>query len=208
MYKKTILMAMLTLISSISSLSHAQDAAAGKASYQVCVTCHGQKGEGNKALNAPSLGGQFDWYVERQLKNYKQGIRGADAKDIYGSQMRPMALTLPDDKAVKNVATYIKTLPAAKPVPTLGGDAANGRRLYVVCATCHGQKAEGMPALNSPRLNTLSDWYMLRQLQNYKDGIRGKHAKDVYGQQMVPMAMTLADGQAMKDVIAYILSLR
>jgi cytochrome c oxidase subunit II len=208
MYKKTILIMMLTSLSSMGNLLHAQDIRAGEASFQICKTCHGQKGEGQQALNSPSLSGQFDWYTERQLKNYKEGIRGGHPNDIYGSQMRPMALTLADDNAIKNVAAYINTLPVAKPPRTFGGDAAKGKTLYMLCATCHGQKAEGMLALNSPRLNTLSDWYMLRQLQNFKAGIRGTHPKDIYGMQMAPMAMALADEQAMKDVIAYILSLR
>ncbi len=197
----------IALLAAMNRPALAQDLAAGEASFQICKTCHGQQGEGQLALNAPSLTGQFDWYLERQLKNFKEGIRGADAKDIYGSQMRPMSMTLADDAAVKNVVAYIKTLPAAKVKSTLGGDAAKGKPLYTVCATCHGQKGEGLLALNSPRLNNQHDWYLLRQIKNFKEGIRGKHPKDVFGAQMVPMAMTLADEEAMKHVIAYINSL-
>ena len=142
------------------------------------------------------------------MQNFKAGIRGADAKDIYGSQMRPMSLTLADDAAVKNVVAYIASLPAAKVKGTLGGDAAKGKALYVVCATCHGQKAEGLTPLNGPRLNNQHDWYLLRQIKNLKDGIRGKHPKDIYGAQMAPMSATLANEQAMKDVIAYMNSLQ
>ena len=131
----------------------------------------------------------------------------ADAKDVYGSQMRPMSMTLADDNAIKNVVAYIQTLPVAKPQPTLDGDAAQGKSLYMVCATCHGQKAEGNVALNAPRLNNQHDWYLLRQLQNFKAGIRGKHPQDTYGMQMQAMSNTLADDAAMKNVIAYILSL-
>lgn len=197
----------LTLIAGVSGPAQAQDAAAGEASFVICKTCHGPNGEGQKALNAPALAGQFDWYIVRQLQNFKAGIRGAHKDDIYGSQMRPMAMTLADDNAVKNVASYIKTLPNANAPTTLGGDAAKGKPLYVVCSTCHGQKAEGNLALNSPRLNNQHDRYLLRQIKNFKAGIRGKHPKDVYGMQMGPMAMTLADDTAMKNVIAYINSL-
>lgn len=202
------LFTLFILMCSFSALSQAQDIMAGEASFQLCKTCHGRNGEGLKALNAPSLGGQFGWYIERQLQNYKHGIRGKHPNDVYGAPMRPMALTLADDSAVKNVSAYIQTLPKAKPATTLSGDVNQGKALYAVCATCHGQNAEGVPTLNSPRLDMLSDWYMLRQLKNFKAGIRGKHPKDVYGAQMVPMSMTLADEQAMKNVISYILSLR
>jgi hypothetical protein len=48
---------------------------------------------------------------------------------------------------------------------------------------------------------------MLTQLSNFKAGIRGAVPEDASGATMRPMAMTLADEQAMKDVIAYILTL-
>jgi cytochrome c oxidase subunit 2 len=87
------------------------------------------------------------------------------------------------------------------------GDAAKGKTLYGTCAACHGVNAEGNPALNSPALTGLQDWYMVRQLKNFKDGIRGSDPKDVFGAQMRPMAMTLPNDQAMEDVVAYIRSL-
>ena len=86
------------------------DLAKGKASYAVCVSCHGANGEGNKALNAPTLAGQQDWYIARQLYNFKNGIRGSHPQDMYGQQMRPMAMSLSDEKAINNIATYISTL--------------------------------------------------------------------------------------------------
>ena len=85
------------------------DATKGKASYAVCAACHGANGMGNKALNSPQIAGQEPWYLERQLKNFKGGLRGANAKDPYGMQMRPMAMTLANDEAIKNVSAYIAT---------------------------------------------------------------------------------------------------
>lgn len=88
----------------------AGDAAKGKTLFATCVACHGGGAEGNKALNAPRLAGQEDWYLVRQLKNFKDGIRGADPNDIYGQQMAPMAQLLPDDQAIADVVAYIETL--------------------------------------------------------------------------------------------------
>ena len=85
------------------------DTSAGKAAYMICQTCHGAKGEGNKALNAPKLINQQDWYMVRQLKGFKEGLRGTHPKDVYGMQMRPMSMTLADDKAINNVVSYIVT---------------------------------------------------------------------------------------------------
>ena len=80
--------------------------------------------------------------------------------------------------------------------------------LYVTCVACHGADGIGNKALNSPSLVGLQDWYIVRQLKNFKGGIRGTHPEDIYGQTMYPMSMTLADEKAMKDVAAYIISLR
>ncbi len=99
-----------TLQGSVSEKTVQGDASAGKAAYALCISCHGANGEGNSNLNAPRLAGQYDWYIVRQLQNFKKRIRGADPKDTFGQQMSPMAMTLADDKAIDNVAAYISTL--------------------------------------------------------------------------------------------------
>lgn len=87
------------------------------------------------------------------------------------------------------------------------GDAERGKALYATCGACHGANAEGMEALNAPRLAGQEEWYVIRQLKNFKEGIRGTNPKDTFGMQMAPMAMTLPNEQAMEDVAAYIKSL-
>ena len=61
-----------------------------------------------------------------------------------------------------------------------------------------------MQATNAPRLKGMSDWYMVTQLKNFRHGVRGAHAKDMYGQQMMSMAAILTDDKAIDDVVAYI----
>ncbi|MBE2253788.1 MAG: c-type cytochrome [Myxococcus sp.] len=100
--------ATLAPVKSAPSLKDA-DAAAGAGSYATCLACHGDKGQGNQALNAPPLAGQYDWYLVSQLKKFKSGIRGANPLDVTGGQMRPMSMTLPDEQAMKNVVAHIST---------------------------------------------------------------------------------------------------
>jgi cytochrome c oxidase subunit 2 len=50
----------------------------------------------------------------------------------------------------------------------------------------------------------MSDWYMARQLQNFRQGIRGEHPQDFYGSQMASMAKVLADDQAINDLVDYV----
>ena len=186
----------------------AGDAAAGKPLYTVCAACHGSQAEGNPALNAPKLSGQGDWYLKRQLKHFKNGARGTHDKDVYGKQMAPMAATLADDAAMDNVVAYIKTLQDIPAPPTVNAQTIKGQTLYATCAACHGADGRGVQAMNAPRLAGMSDWYLVTQLKNFKQGIRGAHPKDMYGPQMVSMAAILADDRATSDLVAYINTLR
>ena len=185
----------------------APDLAAGQALYAVCSACHGANGEGNVALNAPKIAGQEAWYLERQLHNFKRGLRGTNSDDSYGAQMAPMAAILVDDAAVDNVVAYITSLPDSDSPVTISGDVARGEEIFVTCKSCHGQGGQGIWALNAPRLKGANDWYMARQLDNYKRGIRGSHPQDLYGKQMSLLTIMLRDEQAINDVVAYINSL-
>jgi cytochrome c oxidase subunit II len=184
------------------------DAAAGKALFGVCTACHGAQAQGNPQLNAPKLSGQGDWYLKRQLRYFKEGARGADAKDTYGKQMAPMAATLSNDAAINNVVAYIKTLPDDPSAATVAGNVQEGQSAFRTCAVCHGADGKGNQAVNAPRLAGMSDWYLRRQLSNYKHGIRGANSKDLYGSQMAMMAAVLTSDRATDDVIAYINTLR
>ena len=86
------------------------------------------------------------------------------------------------------------------------GNAMVGSAMYGVCAACHGQQGEGVAAMNGPKLAGQSAWYLKRQIMNYKQGLRGTNEGDTFGQQMVGMVATLADEQAVDNVVAHILT--
>jgi cytochrome c553 len=88
---------------------------AGRKLYQTCAACHGAKAEGNRALEAPALAGQTDWYLVTQLEHFRSGTRGATADDAPGTQMRAAANVLPDAAAIANVVAYINTLAPRRP---------------------------------------------------------------------------------------------
>ena len=154
------------------------------------------------------MSGQGDWYLKRQLQYFKSGARGAHEKDVFGRMMAPMAATLADEAAIDNVVAYIKTLPDRPASPTVKKDAAGGSTLYGTCGTCHGADGNGLQATNAPRLKGMSDWYMVTQLKNFKQGTRGAHAGDLYGPQMMSMAAILNNERAIDNVVAYINTLK
>ena len=205
MIKRILLLA--TLVFALAVPGWSGDPIKGQAGYVICVACHGADGTGNVALNSPSIAGQEEWYLIRQIKNFKDGTRGKHPKDIYGMQMAPMSMTLTTDAAVEDVAAYINGLKAHKPEATIKGDAAKGKNHYVLCATCHGPDGKGLLAMNSPNLTIQQDWYLIRQLKNFRDGVRGTDPKDIFGMQMSPMSKTLPDEQALADVAAYVMTL-
>jgi len=195
----------LLVATALGTPALAQDVARGEELFQLCAQCHGDDGAGDPVALAPSIGGLPQWFVEGQLKKFRSGGRGTHFDDISGMRMRPMSLWLANDADVASVAAYVASLPKVHAAPTLaGGNAEVGKQKYVPCIACHGMNGEGNQALNAPPLAGMSDWYQVTSLQKFKAGVRGTNAKDTTGMLMRPMSMTLADEQAIRDVVAYI----
>ena len=86
------------------------DSGRGEAHYTVCVACHGRDGEGIEQQRAPMLSGQHAWYLARQLRNYREGLRGYHEEDAEGKLMVPLAQLLQDDEAIDDVVAFIRSL--------------------------------------------------------------------------------------------------
>ena len=190
------------------------DPARGKSLYASCIACHGQNGEGLQALNSPRLSGLKTPYLVRQLQNFRMGFRGGTSQDVYGAQMVPMAKALPDEQALEDVAAYIATLQSSNPPRTeTTGDPEKGMEEYLQCTSCHGFRGQGYkgykgetPRYDSPRLAGQYDWYIIRQLKNFRDGTRGV-TEDKPGNYMRARAITLTDDQTIRNIAAYISTL-
>jgi cytochrome c oxidase subunit 2 len=184
--------------------------ARGHELYDTCVPCHGRHGAGNEELGAPAIAGLPQWYVEAQLGKFRSGARGTHPNDMEGHRMRPMARSLNLEGDVTSVAQYVASLPVQHVPATLpGGNPTSGAERYTnVCGVCHGADGTGMEAMGAPGLLNQPDWYVIRQLDKFKSGMRGTDSTDAQGQQMAAMSSTLEDHQAMLDVIAYIRTLK
>lgn len=201
----------------------------GEVLFEVCAFCHGSLGQGGPALDAPALAGMEAWYLEAQLNAFRTRIRGTHPDDIPGLQMSIVSGMVRNDATIKSIAAYIEQMkPGAAPDLTPSGEVAGsarpfiwrskyaklvypkpadvnkGRLLYASCGTCHGNKAEGNKILRAPKLTNLSVDYLHRQLQYFKEGVRGQDPRDTYGVQMAAFAELLPDNQAIADVVAYI----
>ena len=183
-------------------------AAGGSGLYATCVPCHGARGEGVVATGAPNIAGMDAWYVERQLREFATGLRGAQPGDTYGAVMRAAAAGITSDRDRSAVAAYVAGL---RRVPASGAAAAtdNGRNYFnAICSACHGSGGLGAESLGAPRLAGVQAGYLARQLANFKSGRRGAQAGDRFGAQMRAVTGMLPDVRTEQDVIAYAASLK
>jgi len=205
------ILALVALICCVAGGSaRADDNERGADLYRLCTVCHGENGAGNEALGAPAIGGMPQWYLEAQLQQFRDGRRGTHFDDIMGMRMRPMALTLLREGDVEAVSAYVAALPAVDPAPSVtGGDVANGKVIYTtLCTACHGPGGAGNEQMmGAAPFQHSSDWYLVRQVEKFRAGIRGARPGDQGGALMRPMMLQLTDEQTIKNVIAYIMTL-
>ena len=201
------------------------EAVAGERLFDTCIFCHGTEAQGNDRRDGPALAGLPAWYIELQMKNFRDGIRGGVAEDVPGQVMHFTRGLMRDDETITRVAEYISELETGLPVaansvgarpyiwdspyagldPSITGNAEAGGQTYsAICFACHGADGTGNEVLGAADLRYLSDIYMARQLMYFRDGIRGAHPEDTRGQQMAAIAKVLTDDQIIADVVAYI----
>ena len=169
-----------------------------------CLACHGPGAKGNRALKAPSLSNLDPVYLSRQLRYFRDGIRGADMADVEGFQMRAAVQGL-DDETIEKLARSLSALPNINAEVYLRGDADKGKAYYGhLCGACHGPAGVGIKSLGAPALAGLDDWYMDSQLKKFQAGIRGGSGNDRYGAQMVFIMQRLQRDEGILDIIAYL----
>jgi cytochrome c oxidase subunit 2 len=149
-----------------------------------------------------------EWYVEEELDKFRSGARGMQFSDMEGMRMRPMAISLTSEDDVKSVAHYVESMPPVRHAATLPGDPNAGQAIFATCAACHGDNGAGNEDLKAPRIAGLDDWYLATELRKFRSGMRGTSPKDAGGRLMRPMARGLADEDAIRNVVAYVGTLK
>ena len=168
-----------------------------------CAACHGVDGRGKQGMGAPAINGLPSWYVERQVRHFRAGIRGDHKSDAEGQAMvaAVAGISTADISALIN---FMQQLPDNPPVGTLKGDLARGHDYHNnLCSACHGSDGGGNEALQAPPLNTLNDWYLVAQYEKFRSGIRGAHTQDLYGAQMVRFAPAV-EAEVIPDIAYFI----
>lgn len=170
---------------------------------EFCTVCHGSQLKGNENIGAPRLSGLPSWYIKRQLQNFQQGLRGSHTDDITGAEMKAMVSHFTEQE-LGDIAAWVSTTQSSHPQASVEASIDAGKKLYQSCAACHGPQGLGNQQLGAPALAGLNDWYLITQLNHFRQGIRGNQSADSYGQQMKAASSILSSEQDVADVAAYI----
>jgi cytochrome c553 len=162
----------IALALTVNLVQAAGNADEGKAKSLVCAGCHGA--DGNSGINPvwPKLAGQHPQYIEKQLKDFKNGDRTNDL-------MRPMAMGL-TDQDMANLAAYYssqtKQIGAAAADQVNAGEkifrAGNSETGVAACMACHGPAGSGNPQAMFPALNGQNAAYVEKALNDFRAGAR------------------------------------
>lgn len=178
------------------------DPTAGKAKSATCAACHGMDGNSNNP-EWPSLAGQHEGYLYKQLKNFKSEKR-------VNASMAPMVAPL-SEQDMADLAAYFASQ-TRKPGEADETQVELGEKIYkggnnasgvAACAACHGPTGSGNPAANFPSLASLDPVYLENQLKAFSKGERYNDA----GQMMRNIASKMTE-EEMKAVSEYISGLQ
>ena len=166
-----------------------------------CEACHGVNGEGKRELFSPSIAGLPWWYVEVQMKQFRDGHRGVHPDDIPGMQMRAISLSLTDEQ-IQEVSHMVEAMPSFTTPPPADDVALKAARYRYAneCMACHRYNGTGDRVFQSAPLITLDRQYLERKLRNYRDGLRGSVPGDLYGVKMVDACRELSDEDILEMV--------
>ncbi len=176
---KRVRIVMRTLVACCTfvAAAHAQtgDPAAGRTKSTTCAACHGV--DGNSVTPAwPSLAGQSEAYIVRQLMAYRDKQR----PDV---GMQNFAATL-SEQDMHDIGAYFASqtlLPkgADPELVELGQSIYRGgvpERDIAACIACHGPGGHGNPLAAYPRINGQHSAYIEKTLKEYANGTRTSDA--------------------------------
>jgi cytochrome c553 len=129
------------------------------AKVQLCAACHGENGVSADPKTIPTIWGQQQSYLVKQLHDFRSGDRASPI-------MSPIAKDLAQED-LRNIAAYF----AAKRWPAQAAAAVTAPPSALAqCQPCHQQSFEGGPP--APRLAGLSYDYLVAAMHGFATGER------------------------------------
>jgi len=166
----------------MTPLSYADDAAtlneavaltpdpeAGEKIYPLCAACHGDDGFGQQQGEYPSIAGQHQRVILKQLLDIQSKKRINPTMYAFTDME-----TMGGLQGMADIAAYTAALPSnPNPVTGEGTQLGKGETLYsTYCVSCHGKQAQGSEEQYYPRLTNQHYPYLVRELAWIRDSIR------------------------------------
>ncbi|HXP81585.1 MAG TPA: c-type cytochrome [Verrucomicrobiae bacterium] len=82
--------------------------------------------------------------------------------------------------------------------------ATRGQEVFETCVPCHNADGSGDPTIGAPNIAGMKEWYVERELDKFRGGVRGMHFNDAEGMRMRPMALSLTSEEDVKAVAHYV----
>lgn len=145
---------------------------AGQGKAGMCMGCHGMDGNSMVPM-FPSLAGQNERYIAKQLRDVKSGARVIN-------EMTGLVNALQDQDFEDLGAFYFTQVPkkgqgADASLAELGGAlymGGNAETGVAACAACHSPTGQGNVAAGFPSLKGQHAPYVAAQLKKFRDGAR------------------------------------
>ncbi len=149
----------------------AGDAAAGKQKAVACGACHGMDGN-SVAPQFPNLAGQHGSYIEKQIADFKAGIRKDPVMSAQAAAIK--------DADLPDIAAYFSAQSvkggAADPAKVALGQKvfrAGDKEMGIpACNGCHGPAGMGNPLAKFPRISGQKAQYVTKALKDFRSGAR------------------------------------
>jgi cytochrome c oxidase subunit 2 len=82
--------------------------------------------------------------------------------------------------------------------------ATRGQEVFETCVPCHNADGSGNPTIGAPNIAGMKEWYVERELDKFRAGVRGMQFNDVEGMRMRPMALSVTSEEDVKAVAHYV----
>ncbi len=131
-----------------------------------CALCHGLYGQGTPNRLSPRLAGQDAKYLEKAIKDYRDGKR------IAGTMVVTAGIDRMSDQDIADVSAYLAQLQvpptALIDVKTLQGSASDGQKDFKECKNCHGTDGQGKPDKQVPKLAGQHTAYLYQSIKMFQ----------------------------------------
>jgi cytochrome c553 len=181
--------------------------------WDLCGECHGLDGAGNR-IKFPRLAGLDPSYLVGQIRDFRAGRRQND-----DGQMQETVHELAE-KDIPRVADWFAKQKAPWPKSTIDAspDLVRARQLAVsgapgirACLSCHSAASLGSldEPFDAPRIAGQRDFYIAKELIDYRDGQRTndpkqvmrKIAKQLTSGEIVSLAIFLSENPNLHELV-------